>query len=143
MTIPHRTFLAAAAAALLLTTVAGCGDDDSTASDGAQPDSVTLRLLTHDSFAVSEEVLAAFTDDTGIEVELIPGGDAGTVVNQAILAKGNPQADVLFGIDSTLLTRALDEDLFVPYEATVTIRRGVLVAVQPGSLGPHHQENLP
>ena len=50
-------------------------------------------------------------------MEVIQGGDAGTVVNQAILAKGNPQADVLFGIDSTFLTRALDEDLFVPYEA--------------------------
>ena len=39
------------------------------------------------------------------------------MVNQAILTNGNPQADVLFGIDSTFLTRALDEDLFVPYEA--------------------------
>ena len=91
--------------------LAACGDDD----DSGAP--VTLRLLTHDSFAVSDDVLAAFTEDTGIEVELIPGGDAGTVVNQAILAKGNPQADVLFGIDSTLLTRTLDEELFVPYEA--------------------------
>jgi thiamine transport system substrate-binding protein len=39
------------------------------------------------------------------------------VVNQAILTKGNPQADVLFGIDSTFLTRALEADLFVPHEA--------------------------
>jgi thiamine transport system substrate-binding protein len=62
-------------------------------------------------------VLDAFTEETGIEVELIQGGDAGTVVNQAILTNGNPQADVLFGIDSTFLTRALDEELFVPYEA--------------------------
>ncbi len=84
----------------------------------AAPDSaVTLRLLTHDSFAVSDDVLAAFTEETGIEVELLQGGDAGTVVNQAILTNGNPQADVLFGIDSTFLTRALDEELFVPHEA--------------------------
>src|SRR5690606_4974723 len=71
----------------------------------------------HDSFALSDDVLAAFTDETGIEVELLQGGDAGTVVNQAILAKGNPQADVLFGVDSTFLSRALAEELFVPYEA--------------------------
>ena len=99
--------------------LAGCGDDDSDTGDGSsrpEPD-VTLRLLTHDSFAVSDEVLTAFTDDTGIEVELLQGGDAGTVVNQAILTKGNPQADVLFGIDSTFLSRALDEGLFVPHEA--------------------------
>jgi thiamine transport system substrate-binding protein len=90
--------------------VAACGD--------STDEPVTLRLLTHDSFALSDDVLARFTADTGIKVELIQGGDAGTVVNQAILTNGSPQADVLFGIDSTFLTRALDEDLFVPYEAT-------------------------
>ena len=63
----------------------------------------TVRLLTHDSFLLSDGVLDAFTEETGIEVEVIQGGDAGTVVNQAILTKGNPQADVLFGIDSTFL----------------------------------------
>ena len=95
--------------------LAACGDDaDTVAGDG---NDVTLRLLTHDSFAVSDGVLEAFTEDTGIEVELLQGGDAGTVVNQAILTNGNPQADVLFGIDSTFLTRALDADLFVPHEA--------------------------
>ena len=79
---------------------------------------VTLTLLAHDSFAVSDDVLAAFTEATGIRVKLLQGGDAGTVVNQAVLAKGSPQADVLFGVDSTFLSRALDADLFVPYEAS-------------------------
>lgn len=115
MTIrPHRHLIAALLALALL--AAACGDaDDNERSAAPQP--VTLRLLTHDSFAVSDEVLAGFTKDTGIEVELIQGGDAGTVVNQAILTKGNPQADVLFGVDSTFLSRALDEGLFIPYEA--------------------------
>ncbi|MFP5256059.1 MAG: thiamine ABC transporter substrate binding subunit [Acidimicrobiia bacterium] len=110
-----RTFLPGLVAVAVL---AGCGDDDRADSDGAdRTESVTLRLLTHDSFAVSDGVLDAFTAETGIEVELLQGGDAGTVVNQAILTKGNPQADVLFGIDSTFLSRALEEDLFVPHEA--------------------------
>lgn len=101
---------------LVVASLSGCGDDD--AGEGGGPsEPVTLRLLTHDSFAVSDEVLDAFTEETGHEVELLQGGDAGTVVNQAILTKGNPQADVLFGIDSTFLSRALDEELFVPYEA--------------------------
>lgn len=111
-TTPRRLLLAGLALCLGL---GACGDttpDD--ASDGA---GTTVRLLTHDSFVLSEGVLDAFTEETGIEVELLQGGDAGTVVNQAILTKGNPQADVLFGIDSTFLTRALDADLFVPYEA--------------------------
>ncbi len=109
----RRALIAAAVAlAVLASALAGCGDDD-----GAAEGTVTLRLLTHDSFVVSDEVLQGFTERTGIEVELLQGGDAGTVVNQAILTKGAPQADVLFGIDSTLLTRGLEEDLFLPYEA--------------------------
>ena len=47
----------------------------------------SVRLLTHESFALSEDVLAAFTAETGIEVEVLRGGDAGSVVNQAILTK--------------------------------------------------------
>ncbi len=100
----RRSLLAVAALAALL---GACSDDEPR----------TVRLLTHDSFALSEGVLDAFTEETGIEVELLQGGDAGTVVNQAILTNGNPQADVLFGVDSTFLTRALDAELFVPYEA--------------------------
>ena len=115
MTPTPRRLLAALLAFGLVSGAAACGDTDKVADTAGEP--VTLRLLTHDSFALSDDVLAAFTEETGIKVELIQGGDAGTVVNQAILTNGNPQADVLFGIDSTFLTRALDEDLFVPYEA--------------------------
>jgi thiamine transport system substrate-binding protein len=118
MTSP-RTFIRRLAATMVvgaLLAAGACGDDDASGGAGGNGD-VTIRLLTHDSFAVSDEVLDAFTERTGIRVELLQGGDAGTVVNQAILGKGNPQADVLFGIDSTFLTRALEEDLFEPYEA--------------------------
>jgi thiamine transport system substrate-binding protein len=37
------------------------------------------------------------------------------MVNQAILTKDNPLADVLFGVDDTFLSRALDAELFLPY----------------------------
>jgi len=112
MTRTPRTLLTTLLLVATVGVLAACGDTSDTTDE-----TVTLRLLTHDSFAVSDDLLASFTEDTGIEVELLQGGDAGTVVNQAILTKGNPQADVLFGIDSTFLTRALDEDLFVPYES--------------------------
>jgi thiamine transport system substrate-binding protein len=109
-TFRRRALLAGLALCLPL---AACGDDSGTDAGGAR----RVRLLTHDSFLLSEGVLDAFTAETGIEVELIQGGDAGQVVNQAILTNGNPQADVLFGIDSTFLSRALEADLFIPYEA--------------------------
>lgn len=120
----HRSRLISVVPAILLALallvgVAACGDttpSGQSAATSSKP--VTIRLLTHDSFALSDGLLAGFTERTGIEVELIKGGDAGTVVNQAILTKGSPQADVLFGIDSTFLTRALDKGIFVPYEAT-------------------------
>lgn len=84
----------------------------------AEPEPTTLVLMTHESFAVSPGVLADFTEVTGVTVEVLQAGDAGAVVNQAILTKDNPVADVLFGVDNTLLSRALNEDLFVPHDAS-------------------------
>ncbi|MGE3618907.1 MAG: thiamine ABC transporter substrate binding subunit [Acidimicrobiia bacterium] len=110
---PARLAALALAGGLLAAAAAGCGDD----GGGGEAAPTTVRLLTHDSFTVSDEVLEAFTEETGLELEVIQGGDAGTVVNQALLSKGNPQADVLFGIDSTFLSRALDEGLFTAHEA--------------------------
>lgn len=80
-------------------------------------DDTTLILVTHDSFNVSEEVLAQFEEESGISVQVLRSGDAGTMVNQSILSRNNPLGDVLFGIDNTFLSRALDNDLFVPYES--------------------------
>ena len=94
-----------------------CGGDDTTSEPGDAATPRTVRLLAHDSFAVSDDVLDGFTADTGIAVEILRGGDAGTVVNQAILTKDNPTADVLFGVDNTLLSRTLDEGLFVAYQS--------------------------
>ncbi|OEU91457.1 thiamine ABC transporter substrate-binding protein [Streptomyces oceani] len=92
--------------------LAGCG---SSGTDGTDTDTVTL--VTHDSFAASKKVLNEFTERTGYEVRVLRGGDAGSAVNQAVLNKDNPQGDVFFGVDNTLLSRALDGDLFVPYAA--------------------------
>lgn len=113
---------------------AGGGDADQTStsqhstgtSDGGPSDGgtaaaagpTTITVLSHDSFSVSEDVMAAFTDATGISVEILAAGDAGSALAQAILTRDNPTADVLFGVDNTFLARALDEELFIPYEAT-------------------------
>jgi thiamine transport system substrate-binding protein len=109
----RRLAVAAACTVLGAVTVA-CGDDGG--GDGAEaPDRIVV--MTHDSFNVSEDVLAGFTDGTGIEVEILRAGDAGSALNQAILTRDNPEADVFFGVDNTFLSRALDADLFVPHQA--------------------------
>ena len=43
---------------------------------------------------------------------MLKGGDAGAMVNQAILTKSNPLGDVLYGVDNTFLSRALDAGIF-------------------------------
>ena len=103
--------------ALILT---ACGNDatstNTTSTDEVEPSGpVTVQLLTHDSFALSEDVIAEFEESTGINLELVSGGDAGSMVAGAILAAGAPTADVMFGVDNTLVTRTLDEGVFEPY----------------------------
>jgi len=85
-------------------------------TSASSPDEIVL--LTHESFALSEDTLADFTADTGIRVVVETAGDAGSMVNQAILTKENPIADVLYGIDTTFLSRAIDEGIFRAHTAT-------------------------
>jgi len=105
--VKHNTIFRLILLALLLS---ACG--------GATPTPTgprTLTVMTHDSFAVSEEVVAKFQAQHNATVQVLASGDAGTTVNQAILNKDVPLADVIFGIDNTLLTRALEADILEAY----------------------------
>ncbi len=95
-------------------TLAACGSSDGGQGSG---DSKTVTLVSHDSWAASKGVIAAFEKQSGYKVDVLKDGDAGQAVNKAILTKDNPQGDVFFGVDNTLLSRALDNGLFQPYEA--------------------------
>ncbi|MFJ3580697.1 thiamine ABC transporter substrate binding subunit [Streptomyces sp. NPDC090127] len=110
---------AAMAAALGVTTLAACGTEDVRDAAGKTDERApkTVTLVSHDSFNASKEVLAEFTKQTGFTVKVLKSGDAGVAVNKEILTKGSPQGDVFFGVDNTLLSRALDNGIFVPYEA--------------------------
>jgi thiamine transport system substrate-binding protein len=82
------------------------------------PENATpLTVVTHDSFDVSEDVLRAFEVEHAIDVEILRAGDAGQMVNQLVLSQGNPPGDVAFGVDNTFLSRALNGEIFVPYES--------------------------
>lgn len=75
----------------------------------------TVTVMTHDSFSVSEAVAAAFQAQCGCTVQFLKSGDAGLALNKAILSKGNPLADVFFGVDNSFLSRGLAGDIFEPY----------------------------
>ena len=80
----------------------------------------TLTIMTHDSFAVSEKVISKFEDQYNTKVNILNSGDGNTTVNLAILNKTDPLADVLYGIDNILLTRALDANILEKYESPLT-----------------------
>ncbi len=79
------------------------------------PKSVTL--MAYDSFVTTDGIFDQFTKETGIKVEVVTGGDAGELVAKASLTAGNPEADVLWGVDNTLLTRATDNQIFESYHS--------------------------
>ncbi len=76
---------------------------------------VTLTIMTHDSFAVSQEVVAKFEQANNAKLVFVPSGDTGAALNKAILSKDAPLADVLYGVDNTFLSRALEADIFETY----------------------------
>ena len=83
------------------------------------PQPKTLTIMTHDSFAISENIITTFEQENNIDVVFLQSGDAGSMLNKAILAKDAPLADILFGVDNTFLSRALDGDIFESYQSPV------------------------
>ena len=102
--------LLAVGALVLALGAAGCGDSGKVPGD--------VVLVTHDSFVVSQEVVEAFERESDLTLRILKAGDAGEVVTKALLTAGNPQGDVLFGVDDNLLARALAGDLFDAYESS-------------------------
>ena len=107
MTQCHKALCALAVVVAVL--AAGCGGNDETPSE--------VVLVTHDSFAISDDVKRAFEDESGLRLRILKAGDAGEIVTRALLTAGNPEGDVLFGVDNNLLQRALDGDVFEEYES--------------------------
>lgn len=77
----------------------------------------TITVMTHDSFSVSEKVVKSFEDANHAKVVFLQSGDAGAALNKAILTKDAPLADLLFGVDNTFLSRAVEGDIFESYES--------------------------
>ena len=90
----------------------------SACTPGAAPDETrTLTVMTHDSFAVSENLIRQFEVDNNVSIQFVRSGDTGTALNQAILSRENPLADVFYGVDNTFMTRALNAGIFISYQS--------------------------
>ncbi|HEX7248423.1 MAG TPA: thiamine ABC transporter substrate-binding protein, partial [Actinomycetota bacterium] len=107
-----------ASALLAATALVGAACSDGADSSTGQPsEPVAVTMLTHDSFDVSRSVVGAFERERGIELRIVSAGDAGQLVNRAMLTAGNPEGDVLFGIDDNLMSKAIGAGVFEPYES--------------------------
>jgi thiamine transport system substrate-binding protein len=114
--VSRRTRAGAALAVVALPVLsAACGDDDDSGD--------VVTMVVYDSYPDDSAdepnplqlALDEFTTDTGIEVELLKSQDAGTMLSKAVLTAGNPEGDVMWGVDNTLLSRAIDARVFDPY----------------------------
>src|SRR6266540_6223631 len=96
--------------------LAACSPKATATPQSTEPQSLTV--MTHDSFAVSEEVVKSFEEADNAKIVFLKSGDAGAVLNKAVLTKDAPLADVLYGVDNTFLSRALEADIFEPYQSS-------------------------
>jgi thiamine transport system substrate-binding protein len=110
-----RTFIFIIVGLLTLTLLSACGSKPTPTASPSPAGPRTLQVMTHDSFSISEGVLAQFEKENNAKVQFLKSGDTGTALNKAILSKDNPLADLFYGVDNTFLSRALDENIFVPY----------------------------
>lgn len=101
-------------ATMLSLALSSCGTDAPSTVE-TKPESLTL--VAYDSFAVDDAAFADFTAATGIKVKVVKSGDAGTMLSKAQLTAGNPEGDVMWGVDNTLLSRAVEAKVFAPYKS--------------------------
>ena len=98
----QKLFKAAVVAVISSLALAGCSPTQ---------DSKTVVLVTHDSFAMSDELVHQFEAESGYNLKVVKAGDAGAMTNKLILTKDQPIGDAVFGIDNTLIGLAKDNGI--------------------------------
>ncbi len=109
------TAVVSAAVVLALTGCSLMGESSGGADGEGDDDPDVVRVVTHDSFALSEDLIAGFEQDTGYQLEFSAPGDGGALVNQLILTQDSPLGDVAYGVDNSFAGRAVAEGVFDPY----------------------------
>lgn len=97
---------------------AGVQETEFPAVEERRDETDELLIYSYDSLPGSLEDLTVeyFESQYGVTVTFDRVGDAGAVYTQAYLERDNPQADVLLGLDSSDVPRAIDDNLLEPYE---------------------------
>ncbi|QYJ03710.1 thiamine ABC transporter substrate-binding protein [Nocardioides panacisoli] len=122
----------------------GCSLSTEEGSASGESGGGEVVLVTHDSFNLPEELVAAFEEDTGYELVHTPAGDGGELTNKLVLTDSEPLGDVAFGVDNTFASRALDADVFAPYDAELPAgaEQHTLPGDEEGALAPIDTGNV-
>lgn len=97
--------------------LAGCAPAATATPAPSTTEQATLTVMTHDSFAVTEDLVRQFEQENNVKVVFAKSGDTGAALNMAVLSKDAPRADVFYGVDNTFLSRALKEGIFESYNS--------------------------
>ena len=93
-----------------------------------------LRVMVHSSFALPKPLLAQFESQNSLKLVILKGGDAGEMLNKLILTRAQPVADVVYGIDNTLVCRAMAAQLLDVYKGSAATRANKVAL--PGAVVP-------
>ena len=108
-----RTRIVTMLLVVLASVVAGCG--------ALQPDRgapTELKVLVHSSFDAKKDLIRAFEEEHHAKVTILKAGDANKLVSRALLNVGNPEADVLYGVDNLTFPRVAGKGVFEDFTAT-------------------------
>lgn len=78
---------------------------------GCAPSAKNLTLIAHDSFVMSDDLIASFEESFKAKLTIVRAGDAGAMTNKLVLTKDAPLADVVFGVDNTFAPVATKNNL--------------------------------
>ena len=79
----------------------------------------SITLVAHDSFVMSDDLLAEFKKTAGPDLNIVRAGDVGEMSGKLVLTKDAPIADVVYGIDNTFASvieenKVLGDNKLVP-----------------------------
>lgn len=86
------------------------GGEKNGAGEGGKGSKGTVTIMTHDSFALPDELVQKFEDESGYTLKTTAPGDAGAVVNQLLMAKDDPTVDGVYGVENHSTHRLIEED---------------------------------
>ncbi len=81
----------------------------------AEPEEKDLTIYTYDSmvseYGLGQKVIPKFEEKCNCKVKLVSKGDAGQLLSTLVLEKENPKADLVIGIDNSMLPKAIENDV--------------------------------